>query len=161
MINTLFPPLDPANYPSDFCLLVCAFSGMVSEWYHSFWSFLYGFFHWHEALIFIHVIGCTQNLFCFVFFFLGHPTAYGVPGPGIYLSHSQALSCSCGNAGSLTHCARPGIEPASSLLIVLNYLRSGIWLSCLTLGVELLPPSPSHVLPFPVPPPKKKDMLKP
>ena len=29
-----------------------------------------------------------------------------------YLSHSRDPSHSCGSAGSLTHCARPGIEPA-------------------------------------------------
>ena len=28
-------------------------------------------------------------------------------------SHSCDLSHSCSNAGSLTHCARPGLEPAS------------------------------------------------
>ena len=30
-----------------------------------------------------------------------------------YLSHSRDPSHSCGSAGSLTHCARPGIEPVS------------------------------------------------
>ena len=30
---------------------------------------------------------------------------------GLYLSHSCHLSCSYSNTGSLTHCARPGIEP--------------------------------------------------
>ena len=34
--------------------------------------------------------------------------AYGVPRPGIRSSHNCGLS---GNAVSLTHCARPGIEP--------------------------------------------------
>ena len=32
-------------------------------------------------------------------------------GQELDLSHSHDLSCSCGNAGSLTHCAGPGIEP--------------------------------------------------
>ena len=36
------------------------------------------------------------------------------PGQGSDLSHSwNDLSCSCGNAGSLTLCAGLGIEPAS------------------------------------------------
>ena len=59
--------------------------------------------------------------FCFVLFFslfflpffffssFGHPVAYGVPRPGI----TSNLSHNCGNARSLTHCAGPGIEPAS------------------------------------------------
>ena len=44
-------------------------------------------------------------------FFFGHPTAYEVPG--LVLSLTCHLHCSCGNTGSLTHCARPGMEPAS------------------------------------------------
>ena len=35
------------------------------------------------------------------------------PGQGSDLSHSCDLLCSCGNAGSLTHCARLEIKPAS------------------------------------------------
>ena len=46
-------------------------------------------------------------------FFFFPPAASGVPGPGIRLSYSCDLCCSCSNAGSLTHCARPGIEPVS------------------------------------------------
>ena len=34
-------------------------------------------------------------------------------GQGSDLRHSLDLSCICGNAGSLTHCYRLGIEPAS------------------------------------------------
>ena len=36
-----------------------------------------------------------------------------LPGQGSDLSRSHNLSHGCGNARSLTHCARPGIEPAS------------------------------------------------
>ena len=51
----------------------------------------------------------------FVFFF-GHSMACGVSGPGQGSdpSHRCDLGLSCGKAGScLTHCARPGIQPAS------------------------------------------------
>ena len=34
-------------------------------------------------------------------------------GQGLDLSHSCALSSSCGNARSLTHCEGPGIKPTS------------------------------------------------
>ena len=34
-----------------------------------------------------------------------------LPGQGSDLSHSLELSHSCGNTGSLTRCARPGVEP--------------------------------------------------
>ena len=36
-----------------------------------------------------------------------------LPGQGSDLSHSCDLCCSCSNTGSLTHCAGPGIKPAS------------------------------------------------
>ena len=49
-------------------------------------------------------------VFYFIFIF-GHPTAYGIPGPGSDPSHSCDLSCSYGNARSLTHCAGVGIQP--------------------------------------------------
>ena len=39
--------------------------------------------------------------FCFVFF-SGYPTACGVPGPGVRSELQHDLSCSCGNAGSVT-----------------------------------------------------------
>ena len=51
--------------------------------------------------------------FLFVFSFFDCPTAHEVPRPGWDLSCSCDLSHSCGNTGSLTHCARPGIKPAS------------------------------------------------
>ena len=40
---------------------------------------------------------------------LAYTTAIAMPDP----SHICDLSHSCGNAGSLTHCAGPGIKPAS------------------------------------------------
>ena len=51
--------------------------------------------------------------FFFFFFFLAAPWHMEFLGQGSDLSHSCDLSCSCSNAGSLTHCARPGIEPRS------------------------------------------------
>ena len=47
--------------------------------------------------------------FFFFFFFFGCSTACGVCRPGIRFEPC----CSYGNARSLTHYARPGIEPAS------------------------------------------------
>ena len=35
------------------------------------------------------------------------------PGQGLDLSHSRDISSICGNTGSLIHCARSGIKPAS------------------------------------------------
>ena len=57
---------------------------------------------------------------CVFFFFFGHPGAYAVRRPGIrserqlQLWQHRILNHSCGNTGSLTHCAAGlGIEPAS------------------------------------------------
>ena len=57
----------------------------------------------------------NQSATEFFFFIFGRPKAYGLTQPGIRsdLSHSHDLSCSWGNAGSLTHCAGPGIKHAS------------------------------------------------
>ena len=44
-----------------------------------------------------------------ILFFFGHPTAYGVPRPGI----DPSSSCNLCNTRSLTYCARLGLEPAS------------------------------------------------
>ena len=50
---------------------------------------------------------------CFCFFF-GRPKTYGVPrGQGSDPSCSCNLHCSCSNTGSLTHCARLGMELAT------------------------------------------------
>ena len=66
---------------------------------------------------------CGFLIFCFVFFFsvflsfflffFGLPAAYGIPGSGIRSELQLWPILSCSNAGSLTHCARPGIKPAS------------------------------------------------
>ena len=49
----------------------------------------------------------------FWFWFLAALRHLEFPGQGSDLSHICDLSCSCGNARSLTHCTGPGIEPAS------------------------------------------------
>ena len=61
------------------------------------------------------------------FLFLATPQRMEFPGQGSDPSCSCNLSHSCGNTRSLTHCARPGIKPASQCsqdpLIMLH--RSG------------------------------------
>ena len=47
------------------------------------------------------------------FSFLATPWNMEFLGQGLDLTHSCDLSCSCFSAGSLTHCAGPGIEPES------------------------------------------------
>lgn len=58
---------------------------------------------------------CHYHLLTSEYFslFRGRPAAYGVPSQGSDPSHRLALHHSCGNAGSFTHCASTGIEPAS------------------------------------------------
>ena len=51
----------------------------------------------------------------FFFFFFGRLTAYGAPRPGIRSEVGCELGHSYRNNESLTHCARPGTEPASQL----------------------------------------------
>ena len=48
-----------------------------------------------------------------LFFLFWLPPACGAPGPGNRSQMKLNLSHSCGNPGSLTHCARLGIEPMS------------------------------------------------
>ena len=60
------------------------------------------------------ITSCLRGSISFFVFFFGCPEACGVPGPGSDPSHNCDLSRSCGNAGSLTHCAGPGIEPHPS-----------------------------------------------
>ena len=64
---------------------------------------IYGMEYWHSFWGFV----------LFVFCFFGCPVAQGVPGPGIRFELHCDLSCSRGNARSLTHGARPETEPAS------------------------------------------------
>ena len=47
------------------------------------------------------------------FFFFGFPETYEVPKPGVRSRNGRDLHHTCGNARSLTHYARPGIEPVS------------------------------------------------
>ena len=49
----------------------------------------------------------------FVFFLFGHPRHMELPSQGSDPSCSCNLRSRCGNAGSLTQCAQPGVEPAS------------------------------------------------
>ena len=67
-----------------------------------------------------HPKACTCNLLIFLLGllklkkqFFWPPHSIKLPGQGSDLSQSHDLSHSCGNMGSLTHCARLGIEPAS------------------------------------------------
>ena len=58
------------------------------------------------------VVG-VMNYWVFFFHFLATSWDMECPGQGSDLSHSCNLSHSCSSAGSLTHCVRLGIEPAS------------------------------------------------
>ena len=49
----------------------------------------------------------------FSFFFLATPRYMEFPGQGSDPNRNCRLRHSCGNTGSLTHCARSGVEPAS------------------------------------------------
>ena len=55
----------------------------------------------------------SADISFFFFFFLASPWHMEFLGQESDQSHSLVLSRSCGNAGSLTDRARPGIEPAS------------------------------------------------
>ena len=69
------------------------------------WSGKFGHKNWvkinrfYSFLFFFPFFGCHGHM--------GFQGQESDPSPGCDLCHS------CGNAGSLTHCARPGIEPAS------------------------------------------------
>ena len=81
----------------------CAWGGHYSG---AFWGFFLNLCNkYTSVLLFL----CKL----FNIFFPGHPMAYGVRKPGIRSSHSRDLHSSCGDTGSLTHYAGPGIEPAS------------------------------------------------
>ena len=51
-----------------------------------------------------------------LFSFLAAPWHMEFPGQESNMSRSGDLHHSCGNAGSLTHCSGPGVEPVSLLL---------------------------------------------
>ena len=51
------------------------------------------------------------ELFFFSFPFLAAPWHVELPGQGSDPSRSCDLCCTCGNTGSLSHCAEPGIKP--------------------------------------------------
>ena len=72
-------------------------------------------------------------LFAFGVFwsFLAAPQHMELPGQGSDVSHSHNLSHSCGNARSLTHCARPRIEHRSQWL-------PGCPTCCATAGAPVL-----------------------
>ena len=66
--------------------------------------------------------------FLLSFLFFWPPTLWYIEfqGQGSDLSRCHSLSCNCSNAGSLTHCARPGL---------LRYH----WSRCTTAGTSKLP----------------------
>ena len=69
-----------------------------------------------DICVWIYVCGdiYIYVFFCLFFvFFLAAPCHMELPGQGSDLNHSHELSCSCGNAKSLTHCAGLGIKPMS------------------------------------------------
>ena len=73
--------------------------------------FVYSCFWWGLLFCFFFIV----LFFCFWGVFLAFcfvlATLQLVPGQGSDPSNSFDLSCSCGNARSLTRCARPGIKP--------------------------------------------------
>ena len=73
----------------------------------------------HGAAVF-NVAFCGFFAYLFVFCFLGlYPWRMEVPRLGGLIGAAAASLChNHSNAGSLTHCARPGIEPASSWILV-------------------------------------------
>ena len=88
-----------------------------------------------KVIYFQPTLTCLLSLSFFFFFglFRATPTAYGstqgrirATAAGLHHSHSNAGSVAAsvtysrthGNAGSLTHWARPGIEPTSSWVLV-------------------------------------------
>ena len=88
------------------------------------YNFRFSYFHcWilNSEFCWSHYVSYTLTyiLYCkvicvgFYFFFLAALQHIEFLGQGSYLSHSYNLCCSCSNVGSLTPCARPGIESAS------------------------------------------------
>ena len=80
------------------------------------WIFVYKFLFEH---LFSHSLGyitrkwnCCHQVTYFMLF-VATPRHMEFPDQGSDPSHSCDLCCSSSNPGSLTHCARPGIKPAS------------------------------------------------
>ena len=65
--------------------------------------------HWHIGLYLYYILA-----FFFFFFFLATLQHMEFPGQGSDPSHCFVLCHSYSNAGSLTHCAGPGINPCLS-----------------------------------------------
>ena len=82
----------------------------------------------------------------FIFSFLATPWHMEFPGQGSDLSCSCDLSHSCGNARSLTGCARPGIKSASQcskdttnpIVPQQEFLKTLLFLLCSLCGVEII-----------------------
>ena len=103
---------------------------------HSFLSSVQDFFSCSSPLILLHHSLTSRRflepkrlafIYLFIYLFIyGLPEVYGVPGSGISPSCSHDPSRSYSNVGSLTHCARLGIEPSASktLQIPLNHSQS-------------------------------------
>ena len=67
-----------------------------------------------NALWVVYSWALTFFQFFFFLLFLAAPQHMEFPGQGSDLSRSYNLSCSCGNAGSSSHCAGPGSNPCPS-----------------------------------------------
>ena len=80
------------------------------NWFSATWPALFS-----NGLLFfqLYVQFGVHRCFCllFVFAFWLHPQHMEVPWVGLNLSLSCDLHHSCGNTGTLTHCARLGIQP--------------------------------------------------
>ena len=86
-------------------LLTRLFLFMFSLWYDS----EKNLYHIKRSHLLISATALLFSVFWF-FFFFGRPAACGVPGPGMRCEPQlPPLYHSCGSAGSLTHCAGPGI----------------------------------------------------
>ena len=76
-----------------------------------------------------------SKIFFIFFFTFGHPTAYGVPGPGIRSVPVMVVTYATAAAAVLdvlTHCAKPGwglnlhLGAAETLLILLSHSRNSV-----------------------------------
>ena len=88
-------------------------------------SFIIFIFLWHKGLYFIYLF-----IYLFIYFlFRAIPEENEVRGLGVQgrpmetwdQASSVTYTAACSNTGSLTHCARPGIEHASSFIQVVFF----------------------------------------